>query len=297
MELEQTGLDEAAVEKIYQAKKREKRNPINLLVSSKEMINEIVKDISPVEEKLMNTFFPGAFTIILKKKEIVPNVVTANSNFVGIRMPKGEIAKELVELAGVPIAAPSANISGRLSGTRIEDIKEEFKENVEYMVDGGESEIGIESTVVKVENEVVHILRPGAITEEQIKKVVSQVEKDYQTNTSILPSKEIAHYKPKTKCIFLPYKKQDERIQEMKAKALQYQNPYILTFTEDQKFYQEFENVMAMGQEKKLEEVAKKLFQTIRKADRANAEIILIQGVEEKGVGIAIMDRLKKACN
>ena len=113
------GLDENAVKKIYIAKGRNENNPINLLVSNMEMINNIAKHISDLEYKLMESFFPGPFTIILKKKSIVPSIVTANGDTVGVRMPSGIIAKELVELAGVPIAAPSANISGKPSGTNL----------------------------------------------------------------------------------------------------------------------------------------------------------------------------------
>lgn len=112
------GLDEKAVEKIYDIKKRNRKNPTNLLVSNMAMVEAITQDISPIEYKLMEAFFPGPFTIILKRKKIVPNIVTANSDLVGVRMPDSSIAKRLVELAGVPLAAPSANISGKLSRNR-----------------------------------------------------------------------------------------------------------------------------------------------------------------------------------
>lgn len=130
------GLDASSVEKIYNAKNRNKKNPINLLVNSIEMVETVAKDISPIEYKLMQTFFPGPFTIILKKKDIVPDIVTAGSNYVGVRMSSSEIVNKLIDYAKVPIAAPSANISGRLSGTNLKDIYNDFSDKVDFMIDG-----------------------------------------------------------------------------------------------------------------------------------------------------------------
>jgi len=119
----------------------------------------------------MKAFFPGPLTIILKKKDIVPNIVTANCETVGVRMPANEIALKLIEYAGTPIATPSANISGKPSGIDIKQIKEQFGEKVEYYIDGGTSQIGLASTIVQIIDEVPFILREGLITKEQIEKV------------------------------------------------------------------------------------------------------------------------------
>ena len=121
------GLDENAVKKIYKAKGREQDNPLILHVSNFDMVSKIAKNISDIEYTLMKTFWPGPFTIILDRKEIVPDTVTAGLDTVGIRMPSGSIAKELISYAGIPIAAPSANVSGRPSGTNISDIFEELE--------------------------------------------------------------------------------------------------------------------------------------------------------------------------
>ena len=169
------GLSSEAVKKVYMAKGRDFKNPINLLVGNIEIVNKIAKDISPLEYKLMQAFFPGPFTLILKKKEIVPNIVTGNSDTVGVRMPDNLIAQKLLEYADVPIAAPSANISGKLSGTKSEDIFEDFKNTVDYIIDGGQSDLGMESTIVKVIDGIPHILRPGYITPEQIEAIAGNV--------------------------------------------------------------------------------------------------------------------------
>lgn len=166
------GLDEKAIKKIYEVKQRSFNKPISLLVNNIEMVNKIAKNISKLEYKIMESFFPGPLTIILEKRDIIPNILTANTNTVGIRMPSGKIAKKLIEYAGVPIATPSANISGRPSGTNIRDIQKDFEGKVDYFIDNGESKLGVPSTIVKVINDEVHILREGSISKEQINKIV-----------------------------------------------------------------------------------------------------------------------------
>ena len=162
------GLNENAVKRLYEAKQRPFNKPISLLVNSIDMINEIAKDITELEYDLMRKFFPGPLTIILKKKDIVPNIVTANSNTVGVRMPANETALKLIEYAGVPIATPSANISGKPSATNLKEVMENFGEEVDYYIDGGTSKIGIASTIVQVIDEVPHVLRQGSISKEEI---------------------------------------------------------------------------------------------------------------------------------
>lgn len=162
------GLDEEAIKKLYKIKQRPLDKPTSLLVSDMEMVKNLARDITEKEYKLMKTFFPGPLTIILKKKDIVPNILTGNTNTIGIRMPENEIARKLIEYANVPIAAPSANIANKPSGTNIENIINDFKETVDYYIDGGESKIGLGSTIVKIENNVPIILREGSITKEQI---------------------------------------------------------------------------------------------------------------------------------
>lgn len=169
------GLDANAVKKLYDIKQRPINKPISLLVSNMDMINKIAKDITKTEYKLMEKFFPGPLTIILKKKEIIPDIVTANQDTVGIRMPNGDVAKKLIEYSNVPIATPSANISGKPSGTNIKDIFNDFNKKVDYFIDGGESNLGIASTIVKVIDEVPHILRQGSITKEQIEELTGKV--------------------------------------------------------------------------------------------------------------------------
>ena len=166
------GLDKEAVERLYKIKERPLNKPISLLVSDYEMIEKVVKDINELEYKIMKKFFPGPLTIILNKKDIVPDIVTSGGSTVGIRMPEEEITRKLIEYAGVPIAAPSANISGKASGIDLQEIVKEFGDKVDYYIDGGKSKIGIGSTIVKVENNSIKILREGSISKKEIENIL-----------------------------------------------------------------------------------------------------------------------------
>ena len=169
------GFNEESVRKIYELKKRDFNKPISLLVSNMEMVKTMAENITNLERALMEQFWPGPFTIILKKKKIVPDILTANGETVGVRMPSGIIAKQLIEYAGVPIATPSANISGNPSGTNIDDIRNDFEGKVDCIIDSGISELGVASTIVKVIDGIPHVLREGTITKKQIQEVVSKV--------------------------------------------------------------------------------------------------------------------------
>ncbi len=169
------GFNEESIRRIYEIKKRDFNKPISLLVSNIEMVKMVAENITDLERALMEQFWPGPFTIILKKKKIVPDILTARGDTVGVRMPSGTIAKQLIEYAGVPIATPSANISGNPSGINIDDIKNDFEGKVDCIIDGGISELGVASTIVKVIDGVPHVLREGTITKEQIQEVVSKV--------------------------------------------------------------------------------------------------------------------------
>ena len=168
------GLDSKSISKVYHVKQRPLNKPISLLVSSLEMVKAVTENISDIEYKLMEAFFPGPLTIILKKNKLVPNNLTNNTDTVGIRLPDNIIARKLIEYANVPIATPSANISGRSSGTNIQDIIKDFGDKVDYYIDGGPSKLGIGSTIVKIEDNKPLILREGSISKEQINKYIDR---------------------------------------------------------------------------------------------------------------------------
>lgn len=166
------GLIEDSVKRLYEIRKRPVNNPISLLVSDIGMCEKYTKFITDIEYKIMKAFLPGPLTIILRKADNVPSIITANTDYVGIRMTECDIARKLAEFAGVPIAAPSANIAGHPSGTNIQSIMSDFNDTADYFIDSGESKIGQASTVVKVVDGVPIILREGNITLKQIKSIL-----------------------------------------------------------------------------------------------------------------------------
>lgn len=294
------GLNEEAVKNIFIAKGRKQDNPLILHISNMEMLDRITKNITELEYKLMEAFWPGPFTIILERKEVVPDVVTGGLDTVGIRMPSNEIAKYLIEYANTPIAAPSANISGRPSGTNVEDIFKELSDKVDYIIDGGQCEIGVESTVVRVVDGVPHILRPGKITEEQIRSVAGKVivDKhilgDLENNEPVLsPGMKYKHYAPNSKCILIYSKVNEKMVEQINKLTKEYKNPLIVCHTNNVEKYNT-QNIIDMGQS--LEEITKNIFKILRKVDSYNPDIALIEGVEKEGLGLAIMNRLIRAC-
>lgn len=320
------GLNEEAVKKIYTAKGRNSDNPLILHISDIEMLGKIAKDISDVEFSLMNAFWPGPFTIILNKTDLVPSIVAGGLDTVGVRMPSNEIARNLIKFSDVPIAAPSANISGRPSGTNIEDIYQELGDKVDYIIDGGDCNIGVESTVVRVIDGVPHILRPGKITAEEIQEVTGNVIIDkhilgkLEVDSKVMsPGMKYKHYAPNTKCV-LVYDKDNSTLQN-KIKDIidnclsQKQKPLVMCLSENAKYFKDvyskelnkdnsnyndtsnIENVEIFDMGVSLDDMSKSIFTDLRKADKCNVDLIIIQGVSPNGLGLAIMNRLLRACN
>ena len=280
-------LDSIAVDKIFKAKNRASNNPLIVHLKNVHEIDKYAVVNNEVERKLIDSFMPGPFTIILQKKNIIPNNVTCNMETVGIRVPIDETAHNLLDILDYPIAAPSANLSTRPSGTRVSDIYDEFKDKVELIIDGGESTIGLESTVCKVIDGIPTILRPGFITKEDIEMVIGScnvsefVLKEAHGKVES-PGMLYKHYSPKTKCVLVD----KEKIDEVRKN---YHNPIIFgdsTINGD--------NVICYGDNKV--SIAHNIFKLLREADEKNSDVIIIQAVDLEGLGLAIMNRLIRTC-
>ncbi len=289
-------LDKDAVNSIFIAKGRAQDNPLIVHISNFDMLNTLVEEPNEIEKKLIDAFMPGPFTIILKKKDIIPDNVTCGLDTVGIRFPENDIAREIIEYINLPIAAPSANISSRPSGTKIDDIKDEFNNKVDIIIDGGETKIGIESTVVKVIDGIPTILRPGKITPEDIKKVIGIVKVDEHVfkNDNLdkveSPGMKYKHYAPNTKCLLVYGTSEDNYIDLINSNKTD--NTLILGFNEHKKY---FDNFISIGSINNLDEISHNIFSLLRKADQYNPDLIIIEGVKKEGLGIAIMNRLLRA--
>ena len=296
-------LNGEAVKKIFLAKGRPQDNPLIIHVSSKK-IEKFVKDVPPVAEKLMDKFWPGPMTIILNKKDIVPDETSAGLSTIGVRMPNSEIALKLIEAAGVPIAAPSANISGRPSPTDVERCIEDLDGKIDYILGGERSDIGVESTIVDCTVNPPMVLRPGGITLEMLRTVDENIVIDEALKKKPsadlkpkAPGMKYRHYAPKAhlKIIRGKNEKTIEIIKEMLENYIEKNNNVAVLTTDENLNKFDKGNVISLGSEKDLSQIAKHLFEALRKCDDLGVQYILCQGFEEKGVGVAIMNRLSKA--
>lgn len=297
-----------AVEKIFIAKGRPQDNPLIVHISNLEMLKDIVYEVTETEKLLMDTFWPGPLTIILKSKKTIPDAVTAKLDTVGIRMPDNDIALNIIEASKKPIAAPSANVSGKPSGTELNDIYNELKERVDIFVDGGKTNIGIESTVLKVdENNVVNILRPGMISKEDIEKLGLEVRldkhifEDVKDNEKVeSPGMKHRHYAPNTQTVLLEYN-DEANIMINKVEEFKRNNENkkigVICFNEHEKLYKDM-GIMCIniGSKSNLMEISRNIFSYLRKVDDMGLDVCIIEGVKKEYIGTAIMNRLIRAC-
>ena len=298
-------LDEMAVGKIFVAKGRPSDNPLIVHLADRSKIEDIAQNITEMEQMLIDAFMPGPFTIILERKPIVPDIVTAGLDTVAIRIPENVIARGIITFSGCPIAAPSANISGKPSGTNIADIRKELEGKVSAIVDGGDTQIGLESTVVKVIDEVPVILRPGGVTPEQIEKVAGKVRIDKNVFKAVeiddfveSPGMKYRHYAPETQCLLVNCEDDLDQVFYLKKFIKEYQgNVVVIGFEEHrEKTLLDEERFISVGNKNDLESYAKNIYSALRKADQVRPKIILIEGVKREGLGYAIMNRMIRTC-
>ncbi len=296
-------LDSEAVAKIFMAKGRPQDNPLIIHVGDYD-IQPYVKSIPIVAKKIMEKFWPGPITIILEKTDLVPEVTSAKLPTVGIRMPQNNIAIRLIKASGVPIAAPSANISGRPSPTDMESCVEDLKGKVEYILGGESSIVGVESTIVDCTVSPICILRPGAITLEMLREIDSQVyidpsilSKPAEDFKPKAPGMKYRHYAPNA-----PVKIVDGDINKVVAKINEIVLNYIeegkkvgIIATDETKSLYDKGTVVSLGARCDIEDVGKNLFRVLRGFDSLDIDIILCEAFEEIGIGTAVMNRLKKS--
>ena len=297
-------LAEESVKKVYEAKGRPSDNPLIVHVVKTEDINELVRELPQKAEKLISEFWPGPLTLIFKKASIVSEIVTGGLDTVAIRMPAHPIAKLLIELAGVPVAAPSANLSGKPSPTMEEHVINDMKGRVDAIVCGGNADVGVESTVLDITSDIPMILRPGGVTKEDLEKVIGKVAVDpalQKSEDSQLipksPGMKYTHYSPNAEVVLVSGNLDSvtdniERIRENEeAKG----RKVGIMATDQTKDIYKGGTIISVGSRDKLESVAANLFKVLRDFDEKGVDIILAETFDEKGLGQAIMNRLMKA--
>ena len=287
-----------ACKRIFEAKGRPSDNPLIVHVSDFDMLEECVQNVSNIERRLIDNFMPGPFTLILQKKRCIPPEVTAGLDTVAVRMPDNMIANRIISEFGRPIAAPSANASGKPSGTKLEDIKTEFGNNVFALIDGGSAEIGLESTVVRVVDGVPVILRPGWVTAEEIEGVAGMVRvdehvlHDVRSDERVLsPGMKHRHYAPKTRCVLVDIEDSMERISVLNL----FVNSNVCVLGMGKRPGElKISSYFSMGES--ADEISRNIFALLRKVDLFGYDLVLIQAVKSEGLGLAIMNRLLRTC-
>lgn len=295
-------LDENAVSRIFEAKGRAGDNPLIVHICSLDMLKRLIKEkeLNSMEKKLIDNFWPGPLTIIFNKDKCIPYNVTAGLETVGIRFPSNKIAQELIRESNCPIAAPSANVSGKPSGTKIEDIIAELDGKVEYVLDTGMTDIGVESTVIRVINNKVHILRPGKVTKEDIENIgidviiEKQIMEECKPEEKVMsPGMKYRHYAPNTKCLLVYSNNQEKLVNKINEQIDKEKNALVLGTTGNLPKYNT-QNKLDLGDN--LEEISRNIFTMLRKVDSYNVNLVIIEGVKKEGLGLAIMNRLIRAC-
>ncbi|MBO8182617.1 MAG: threonylcarbamoyl-AMP synthase [Archaeoglobus sp.] len=284
-------LDKKAVTKIFRAKQRPMDNPLIVHISDMGMARRIA-ELNEVAEKLAKEFFPGPLTLVVPKKEVVPAEVTAGLDTVAIRMPSHPIALKLIEAAKVPIAAPSANLAGKPSPTKAEHVIEDLYGRIDLIIDGGETNIGVESTVL--DTTTLEILRPGGLPIEEIRKLVDVKVFKGKVEVAKSPGMKYRHYAPDAELIVFYGKRDDvvEKIKKLSGELVRKGLRVGIAATNLQPYSELNAEVIELGNS--IEEVAKNLFSCLRELDK-KADVIIAEGVEEKGIGLAVMNRLMKA--
>jgi len=293
-------LDEDAAKKIYAAKGRPQDNPLIVHIYDISQLNELVKEIPERAKLLMDKFWPGPLTIIFNKKKIVPFGTTGGLDTVAIRMPSHPVALELIKEAKVPIAAPSANISGRPSPVSADDVAEDLAGRIEMILDGGKASVGVESTVLDLSEKVPIILRPGGVTREQLKEVLGRVDLDSGLapgERPRSPGQKYRHYAPKARMTLVEgfIDNQVKTISEMAAKLeAQGLKVGIMATAQTRHLYNKG-HIISAGDRTAPLTISSNIFSVLRKFDRIEVDQILAEGISKDGIGLAVMNRLYKA--
>lgn len=279
-----------AVKKIYLAKGRPSDNPLIVHVSNKDQIRSLVSEISDNAQKLIDEFMPGPITIIMPKQDSIPKEVTGGLNTVGIRMPSHKVAREFIEACGCPIAAPSANVSTHISPTNSKDVYEDMKGRVPLIIEGGDCQVGIESTIVDMTSEVPTVLRPGGITPQMIADVLGTCETfKGEVLVAKAPGMKYKHYAPS--CTMVVASTKEAMIKEYDAKQKEGFNPILIV----RKSWQENldkRRFISVGDTD--DEVMHYIFAKMHDAQKVS-NYIICQDFGTEGKNASVMNRVNKA--
>ena len=322
------GLAADAMDRIYAAKGRPSDNPLILHVCDQSMVHRLVRHITPLEQTLMDTFWPGPLTITFEKSALVPERATGGLSRVALRCPDHEVCREMIRIAGVPIAAPSANRSGRPSPTTAEAVLHDMKGRIHAVVDAGPCEIGVESTVVQVEGDTVIILRPGGVTKEMLEMVADHVVYDTAlhdpTEAPKAPGMKYRHYAPdmpvqvvvgsseavvksiessinsdvcKRIGLFLSQQTWDILIEALGIKPTTISEDTHVTHLASFGVGADTQEIIGMiyGETAEPVSLANQLYEGLLAFNEKDVDLLIVEGCKKEGLGVAVMNRLEKA--
>jgi L-threonylcarbamoyladenylate synthase len=282
---------EKAIKKIFEIKRRPFFNPLIVHIKSIDDLYIVAQNIPPKAYLLAQHFWPGPLTLLLNKKDTVPNIVTADKSTVAVRIPNHPMALELLQKLDFPLAAPSANPFTKISSTTAQHVNEYFDNDLQIILDGGECTKGIESTIVGFSGDDVIIYRLGTITESDFEKVVGKVSIYIgQDDKPIAPGMLLKHYSPKTKTVLLQ--------EDVTAQLNSLSNKKIGALVFSKKI--EDKRIVAqeiLSKDENVKEAAKNLYAALHRLDKSNLDIILIELLPNEGIGKSINDRLNRAVN
>ena len=298
-------LNADAVLALFEAKKRPLDNPPIIHIADISEVYELAQEVPKNAELTMKKFWPGPLTMVFKRSSIVPNITVAGLDTVAIRMPKHKVALALIKQSSCPIAAPSANLAGTPSPTTANHVYEDLNGRIDAIIDGGPTSIGVESTVLDISVDPPIVLRPGGTTFEALKQVLNTVklhpfveaEKELPLEKIKSPGMKHRHYAPRADVILVEgsVSAAKSKIQELADDyALKNAKVGILATDETQKFYTA-PIVKSFGSRFDLAIIAQNLFRLLREVDNENVDVIIAEGVPSEGMGLAVMNRLRKA--
>lgn len=286
-------LDEWGVKNIFRSKGRPQDNPLIVHISGMKMLPPLVRDIPDIAKELADRFWPGPLTMIFPKSNKVPSVTSGGLDTVAIRMPASEAALDIIKRCGFPLAAPSANLSGKPSPTTAQHVYEDMNGKIPLIIDGGECTVGVESTVICFKSGKIHILRPGGVTAEMLseygvvevdKAVTVQPEKDERV---LSPGMKYKHYSPKADVFII--NAHGEKFRDYCTKRGRYEKKLLAlgAGVDERGFFLDYGATAEVQ--------AQRLFSLLRKADELGAQIVLVEAPEKDGMGLAVYNRLLRA--
>ena len=300
-----SALNSEAVLALFEAKKRPFDNPPIVHIADVREVYKLAKRVPSKAEVLFETFWPGPLTLVLKRSEIVPDVTVAGLDTIAVRMPKNKVALALIRETGCPIAAPSANLAGKPSPTTAEHVFDDLNGRIDAILDGGPTSIGVESTVLDLTNDPPQVLRPGGVSFEELKKVIPDLslhpfvtaEREISVAEARSPGMRHRHYAPKADIVLVEgaLSAVVKEVRELIASGKREGKRVGVLATDETAAKYGADVVKSGGSRFNSDAIALNLFKLLREFDSENVDVIIAEGIPTEGIGLAVMNRLRKA--